>query len=152
MTAQILNGVEVANQIKQRVATRVEELGNHGIKPGLAAVLVGENPASKVYVSNKVKTCGELGLHSEKYELSAETATEELLALVERLNQQNDIDGVLVQTPMPPQIETRRILEAIDPAKDVDGFHAVNVGRLVQGQDSLVACTPAGIIEMLDHY
>jgi methylenetetrahydrofolate dehydrogenase (NADP+)/methenyltetrahydrofolate cyclohydrolase len=152
MTAQILNGVEVANQIKQRVATRVRELENYGIKPGLAAVLVGENPASKVYVGNKVKTCGELGLHSEKHELPAETATDELLALVERLNQQDDIDGILVQTPLPSQIETRRILEAIDPAKDVDGFHAVNVGRLVQGQESLVACTPAGVIELLDHY
>lgn len=152
MAAQILNGVEVASLIKQRVATRIRELGTRKIKPGLAAVLVGENPASKVYVGNKVKTCQELGLHSEKYELPAETTTEELLALVARLNQQDEIDGILVQTPLPAQIETRRILEAVDPAKDVDGFHAVNVGRLVQGQESLVACTPAGVIELLDHY
>ncbi len=152
MAAQILNGVEVANLIKHRVATRVSELKIRGIKPGLAAVLVGENPASKVYVGNKVKTCQEIGLHSEKYELPKETTTEELLSLVERLNQNDEIDGILVQTPLSPQIEARRILEAVDPAKDVDGFHAVNVGRLVQGQESLVACTPAGVIELLDHY
>lgn len=152
MAAQILNGVEVADHIKQRVVTHIRKLETREIKPGLAAVLVGENPASKVYVGNKVKTCQELGLYSEKHVLPAETTTDELLALVERLNQQNEIDGILVQTPLPSQIETRRVLEAVDPAKDVDGFHAVNVGRLVQGQESLVACTPAGVIELLDHY
>lgn len=152
MAAKILNGVEVAEQIKQRVAARVLELDARGIKPGLAAVLVGENPASKVYVGNKVKTCRELGLHSEEHLLPTETTTEELLALVERLNRQDSIDGILVQTPLPPQIETRRILEAVTPAKDVDGFHAINVGHLVQGRDALVSCTPAGVIELLDHY
>jgi methylenetetrahydrofolate dehydrogenase (NADP+)/methenyltetrahydrofolate cyclohydrolase len=123
-----------------------------GIKPGLAAVIVGDDPASKVYVGSKVKTCQSLGLHSEKYELPDRTTTEELLALIEHLNRRNDIDGILVQMPLPKQIETRRILEAVDPAKDVDGFHSVNVGRLVRGEESLVPCTPAGIIEMLDHY
>ena len=152
MAAKILNGVEVAEQIKQRVAARVRELDARGIKPGLAAVLVGENPASKVYVGNKVKTCRELGLHSEEHLLPAETTTEELLDLVERLNRQDSIDGILVQAPLPPQIEARRIFEAVSPAKDVDGFHAINVGHLVQGQDALVACTPAGVIELLDHY
>ncbi len=149
MAAQVLNGVEVADHIKQRVAARVSELG---IKPGLAAVLVGDDPASKVYVGSKVKTCEALGLHSEKHELPAETTTEELLALVDRLNRDAAIDGILVQMPLPKQIDSRRILEAVDPAKDVDGFHAVNVGKLVQGRDALVACTPAGVIELLDYY
>lgn len=152
MAAQALNGAEVAEKIKQRVAVRARELEARGIKPGLAAVLVGENPASKVYVGNKVKTCQALGLHSEKYELPASTTTMELLSLVEQLNHRDDIDGILVQLPLPPQIEARSILEAVDPAKDVDGFHAVSIGRLVQGQETLVACTPAGVIELLDHY
>ena len=152
MAAQVLNGAEVAEKIKQRVAGRARELEKRGIKPGLAAVLVGENPASKVYVGNKVKTCQALGLHSEKYELPGSTTTEELLALVGQLNHRDDIDGILVQLPLPPQIEARRILEAIDPAKDVDGLHAISIGRLVQGQETLVACTPAGVIELLDQY
>ncbi len=152
MTAQILNGADVAERIKQAVAARVKELEPRGIKPGLAAVIVGDDPASRVYVGSKVKTCQTLGLHSEKYELPAQTTTEELLALVEHLNQRDDIDGILVQLPLPKQIEPRRILEAVDPAKDVDGFHSINVGRLVRGEESLLPCTPAGIIEALDHY
>lgn len=152
MSAKTLNGAEVAEQIKQRVASRVQELRSKGIKPGLAAVLVGDNSASKVYIGSKVKACQELGLHSEKYELPAETTTAELLALVERLNQKDDIDGILVQLPLPSQIDAQLILEAIDPAKDVDGFHPVNVGKLVQGREALVPCTPAGVIELLDYY
>lgn len=152
MTAQVLNGVEVAEHIKQRVAARVSELTGQGINPGLAAVIVGDDPASKVYVGSKVKTCEALGLYSEKHELPGTTTTEELLDLVNRLNQNDAIDGILVQMPLPKQIDARRILEAVDPAKDVDGFHAVNVGRLVQGRDALVACTPAGVIELLDYY
>jgi methylenetetrahydrofolate dehydrogenase (NADP+) / methenyltetrahydrofolate cyclohydrolase len=152
MAAQLLDGAAVAEEIKQKVAARVKELASLGIKPGLAVVLVGDDPASKVYVGSKVKTCQELGLHSEKYELPAQTTTEELLALVEQLNRRDDIDGILVQLPLPKQIETRRILEAVDPAKDVDGLHVVNVGRLVRGEESLVPCTPAGLMEMLDYY
>jgi len=152
MSARLLDGAAVAEEIKRGVAARVKELDRLGIKPGLAAVIVGDNPASRVYVGSKVKTCQTLGLHSEKYELPAQTTTEELLALVEHLNQRHDVDGILVQLPLPKQIETRRILEAVDPAKDVDGFHAINVGRLVRGEQSLVPCTPAGIMEMLDHY
>jgi len=152
MTAQTLDGAIVAQQIKQGVAARVAELAARGIRPGLAAVIVGQNPASKIYVGSKVRTCQALGLHSEKYELPEETTTEQLLALVDRLNRQDEIDGILVQSPLPAQIETRRVLEAIDPAKDVDGFHPVNVGHLVQGKETLVACTPAGIIELLDYY
>ncbi len=149
---QMLNGLLVAEAIKQGVAARVSELGQRGVRPGLAVVLVGENPASKVYVGSKVRTCQALGLFSEKIELAAETTTEELLAVIDHLNGRDEIDGILVQLPLPPQIEARLILEAIDPAKDVDGFHAVNVGRMVRGEDSLVPCTPAGVIEMLDHY
>src|SRR5262245_348930 len=152
MAAKVLDGAAVAEDIKRSVAARVKELEGLGIKPGLAAVIVGDNPASKVYVGSKVKTCQALGLHSEKYELPAQTTTEELLALVGRLNQRHDIDGILVQLPLPKQIETRRILEAVDPTKDVDGFHSINVGRLVRGDESLVPCTPAGIMELLDHY
>jgi methylenetetrahydrofolate dehydrogenase (NADP+) / methenyltetrahydrofolate cyclohydrolase len=152
MAAKRLDGAAVAEEIKQSVAVRVKELAPLGIKPGLAAVIVGDNPASKVYVGSKVKTCQTLGLHSEKYELPAQTTTDELLALVEELNHRQDIDGILVQLPLPKQIETRRILEAVDPSKDVDGFHTINVGRLVRGEESLVPCTPAGIMELLDHY
>ncbi len=152
MRAQVLNGAAVAEKIKQGVAARVRELEPRGIRPGLAGVIVGDDPASRVYVGSKVKTCQTLGLHSEKYELPAETTTERLLALIVQLNQRDEIDGILVQLPLPKQIETRRILEAVDPAKDVDGFHAINVGRLVRGEQLLVPCTPAGIIEMLDHY
>ncbi len=152
MSAKVLNGIEVADHIKQSVASRVLELAECGIKPGLAAVLVGDNPASKVYVGSKVKTCQALGLYSEKHELLGQTTTEELLALIKELNRRDEIDGILIQLPLPPQIETRRILEAVDPAKDVDGFHAVNVGRLVRGEESLVPCTPAGVIELLDYY
>ena len=152
MAARILNGLEVAQRIKESVATRVGEMVRSGIKPGLAAVLVGDNPASKLYVNSKVKTCQDLGLHSEIYQLSANTTTDQLLSLIKDLNRRNEIDGILVQLPLPPQIETRTIIEAVDPAKDVDGFNPVNVGRLVRGEESLVACTPLGIIELLDAY
>ena len=149
MTAKILDGAAVAQQIKQRVATRVAELS---FKPGLAVVIVGTDPASQVYVGNKVKTCETLGIYSEKHALSEETTTEQLLALVRELNQRNEIDGILVQSPLPKHINEEEIVEAIDPAKDVDGFHKLNVGLLTLGQDALVPCTPAGIIELLDYY
>jgi methylenetetrahydrofolate dehydrogenase (NADP+) / methenyltetrahydrofolate cyclohydrolase len=152
MSAQILNGAQVAEQIRERIAERVRELAPRGIKPGLAAVLVGDNPASQVYVGSKVRTCQSLGLHSEKYELPANTSADRLLGLIAELNARDEIDGILVQMPLPGHLETRRVLDAVDPAKDVDGFHAVNVGRLVQGEDALVACTPAGVMDLLDHY
>jgi methylenetetrahydrofolate dehydrogenase (NADP+)/methenyltetrahydrofolate cyclohydrolase len=152
MAVKVLNGVEVAEGIKRDTEARVQELSNLGIKPGLAAVLVGDNQASKVYVGSKVRACQALGLHSEKYELSAETTTRELLSLVHELNERDEVDGILIQLPLPPQIDTHRVLESVDPAKDVDGFHPVNVGRLVRGEEALVACTPAGVIEMLDYY
>jgi methylenetetrahydrofolate dehydrogenase (NADP+)/methenyltetrahydrofolate cyclohydrolase len=153
MTAKILDGAAVAQQIKQRVAARVAELAERNFKPGLAVVIVGSDPASQVYVGSKVKTCEALGLYSEKHALPAETTTEQLLALVEELNRRDEIDGILVQSPPPKHIDERRIIEAIDPAKDVDGFHKSNAGLLMQGSaDALVPCTPAGVIEMLDHY
>ena len=152
MPARILDGAIVAERIKEAVASRVRELATEGVRPGLAAVIVGDNPASQSYVSSKVRTCQALGLHSEKYELPQETTTGELLRLVASLNDSNDIDGILVQSPLPEQIDARSIIEAIDPEKDVDGFNPVNVGRLVRGDATLVACTPAGIIELLDHY
>ena len=153
MTAKILNGAAVAQQIKQRVATRVAQLAERNLKPGLAVVIVGSDPASQVYVGSKVKTCEALGLYSEKHTLPEETTTEQLLALVEQLNQRDEIDGILVQSPPPAHINERRIIEAIDPAKDVDGFHKINAGLLMQGSsEALIPCTPAGVIEMLDHY
>jgi methylenetetrahydrofolate dehydrogenase (NADP+)/methenyltetrahydrofolate cyclohydrolase len=153
MTAKLLDGAAVAQQIKQRVATRVAELAERNFRPGLAVVIVGSDPASQVYVGSKVKTCEALGLYSEKHALPEQTTTEQLLALIEQLNRRDEIDGILVQSPPPPHINERRIIEAIDPAKDVDGFHKINAGLLMQGSaDALVPCTPAGIIEMLDHY
>jgi methylenetetrahydrofolate dehydrogenase (NADP+) / methenyltetrahydrofolate cyclohydrolase len=147
---RILSGKEIAEAIKREVAQEVAQLEkNDGFRPCLAAVRVGEDTASAVYVGNKVKTSQELGLISEHHHLSVETTQEELLALVEDLNRREDVDGILVQLPLPPQIDEKLILEKIDPAKDVDGFHPVNVGRLAQGQPSLVPCTPAGVIEIL---
>ena len=150
MTARILSGKEIAEQIKREVAEDVKNLvENHGIRPCLAVVRVGEDAASAVYVGNKVKTSEELGLISEHKHLSAETSQEELLQIVKELNNRADVDGILVQLPLPKQIDEKAILEAIDAEKDVDGFHPVNAGRLSQGQKSLVPCTPAGVIEIL---
>ena len=152
MTATKLDGVLIAKQIKEDVAAEVAQLATSGIRPGLAVVLVGTDPASQVYVRNKARTCEQLGIYSEKYELPVETGTEELLELIDTLNQKDTIDGILVQSPLPKQVDTPLILEAVLPEKDVDGFHPVNVGRLVMKKDSLVPCTPAGIIEMLRRY
>ena len=153
MTAKILSGKEVADFIKQRVAEEVKNLkAEIGIKPCLVVVRVGEDPASAVYVGNKVKTSEELGLISEHRHLTAETTQEELLNLVMELNNRDDVDGILVQLPLPKHMDEKEILEKINPAKDVDGFHPINVGRLSQGQAALVPCTPAGVIEMLKFY
>jgi methylenetetrahydrofolate dehydrogenase (NADP+)/methenyltetrahydrofolate cyclohydrolase len=130
----------------------VAEYSKRGLRPGLAAVLVGNDPASEIYVSSKVKTCAELGLYSEKIELAETASTDEVLALVRDLNSRDDIDGILVQLPLPRQVDSALILDSVDPAKDVDGFHAVNLGQLAIGEPGLRACTPAGIIEMLDRY
>src|SRR5688500_7493828 len=153
MTAKILSGKEVAAFIKQKVAEEVKNLeAEHGFRPCLVAVRVGEDAASAVYVGNKVKTSEELGLISEHRHLSATVTQEELLNLVEELNYREDVDGILVQLPLPKHLDEKEILEKINPAKDVDGFHPINVGRLAQGQLALTPCTPAGIIEMLKFY
>lgn len=150
--AELLDGKRIADEIRAEVATDVETLAREGRRrPGLAVVLVGENPASKVYVGSKVKTCGELGLHSELYERPSDISTDELLELVDRLNSDPAIDGILVQLPLPPRVESARVLDAVDPSKDVDGFHPINVGRLALGQEgeALTPCTPSGVIELL---
>ncbi len=149
MQTRILEGKRTADQIKQEVAEAVARLSSRGIVPGLAAVLVGDDPASQLYVSSKTRTCQELGMHSELVRMPAQTTTEELLAAIHRLNRDDRIDGILVQLPLPDAIDEKAILEAVDPAKDVDGFHPVNVGRLVTGDAVLAPCTPLGILEML---
>ena len=149
MTARILDGNSISGQIKAELKTEVAQLGLQGVRPGLAAVLVGENPASQVYVRSKVRTCEQLGIFSEMITPPASISTEELLAIIDELNRREDIDGILVQLPLPGQIDSKRILMAIDPAKDVDGFHPVNVGLLSAMRPSLVPCTPAGCMEIL---
>ena len=150
MAARILNGKTIADAIKAEIAAEIKALEiGHGFRPCLAAVRVSLDPASEVYVTNKIKTAAELGIISEHHHLSAETSHDELLALVRDLNYNNEVDGILVQLPLPKHINEREILEAIDPAKDVDGFHPVNVGKLSLGYPSLVPCTPAGVIEIL---
>lgn len=149
MAARILDGNRIRDEIKQELVEQIQELKAAGITPGLAAVLVGENPASQIYVRSKVKTCESLGLYSEKIEWPADTTTERLLKLVQDLNSRDDIDGILIQLPLPPQVDSQRVLESVDPAKDVDGFHPVSVGNLVRNRPGLVPCTPAGIIEIL---
>jgi methylenetetrahydrofolate dehydrogenase (NADP+)/methenyltetrahydrofolate cyclohydrolase len=151
-SAEILSGAETADAIKHEVAADVARLwSEHGFRPCLAAVRVGDDAASAVYVGNKIKTSEELGLISEHHALPASASQAELLALVRSLNERDDVDGILVQLPLPKGLNEQEIVEAIDPEKDVDGFHPVNVGRLFSGRDSLVPCTPAGIIELLRH-
>ncbi len=153
MTPKILSGREVADSIKQKVAEEVKSLeAEHGFRPCLVAVRVGEDAASAVYVGNKVKTSQELGLISEHRHLLETTTQAELLNLVKELNERDDVDGILVQLPLPKHIDENLILENINPAKDVDGFHAINVGKLSQGIPALVPCTPAGVIEILKFY
>jgi methylenetetrahydrofolate dehydrogenase (NADP+)/methenyltetrahydrofolate cyclohydrolase len=149
--AEILDGSLVAEQIKREVAEEVSRLRlEHGVRPCLVAVQVGDDPASSVYVQNKVRTSEALGLRSEHHALPAETTEEELLELVEKLNRRDEVDGILVQLPLPHEIDEARVLQTIDPAKDVDGFHPVNVGRLSLCQPVIAPCTPAGIIELLE--
>lgn len=150
MTAKILSGKAIAEAIKAEVKAEVSDLKEiHGSAPCLAVVRVGNDPASAVYVGNKVRTAEELGLVSIHHELPEATQDDELLKLIADLNDNDDVDGILVQLPLPSHIEENPILESIDPRKDVDGFHPVNVGRLSQGRKTLVPCTPAGVIEIL---
>jgi len=146
---QILDGIAVRNEILERLKPRIAKLKR---KPGLAVVLVGHNPASEVYVRSKIKTCGEIGIFSDKLTPPETITTDEMLALIDDLNLRPDIDGILVQMPLPKQVDTRRVLEAVAPDKDADGFHPVNVGHLVAGRPAPRACTPAGIMELLKYY
>jgi methylenetetrahydrofolate dehydrogenase (NADP+)/methenyltetrahydrofolate cyclohydrolase len=149
LTARLLHGNVFRDQIYTELLSEIAGLAAADIRPGLAAVLVGDNPASQIYVSSKIAACEKLGLASLQFTPPASISTRELLALISELNFREDVDGILVQLPLPPQVDTKRILEAVDPAKDVDGFHPVNVGRLVAGRPYLVPCTPAGIMEIL---
>ena len=148
--AQIIDGKKIAAEIRAELAKEIEELKKEGLHPGLAVILVGDDPASRVYVNNKKKACAEIGIYSREYALPKETTQEELLNLIGELNQDPQIHGILVQLPLPDHLDERQVLEAISPDKDVDGFHPVNVGRLATGQPCLKPCTPAGIIELID--
>lgn len=147
--SQALDGNAVAAQIKAEVAIDVERLLAKGVRPGLSVVMVGNHPASEIYVRNKVKTSAELGMTSELITPPAATSTQEMLTLIRELNARDDVDGILIQTPLPRQVNKRLLDDAVSPEKDVDGFHPVNVGRLQSGHPALVPCTPAGIIQML---
>ncbi len=149
--AEILDGRSIAGQIKQQVAQEVQRLrDDQGFRPRLFAVLVGDDDASAVYVRNKVRACTEVGINSEQLALPDSTTTENLLTVVRKLNENKDVDGILVQLPLPKHIEEASIIEAVDPARDVDGFHPTNVGLLAMGRPRFVPCTPAGIIELLE--
>lgn len=149
MSATIIDGKKIATEMRAELKEKVQQLREKGIKPGLAVVLVGDNPASRSYVTAKEKACSEIGIFSSDNRLPAETTKEELLALIDKLNHDPAIHGILVQLPLPSHIDENEILLAIDPAKDVDGFHPMNVGKLVIGQEAFLPCTPHGVIQML---
>jgi methylenetetrahydrofolate dehydrogenase (NADP+) / methenyltetrahydrofolate cyclohydrolase len=150
MPATILDGNKIATEIRSEVAAEVKTLSSAGMRPGLAVILVGNNPASEIYVRGKVKSSEEVGIYGEKHTPSEHVTTTELLDLIEDLNRRDEIDGILVQLPLPPQVDSKKVLLAVDPAKDVDGFHPMNVGFLSTQRPGLVPCTPAGIMEMLE--
>ena len=149
MPARILDGTKVAGEIRAEVAAQVKALASSGVRPGLAVVLVGHNPASEVYVRGKVKSSAEVGLYSEQHTPAESVTTEELLSLIADLNRRDEIDGILVQLPLPAHVDSKRVLLAVDPTKDVDGFHPMNVGYLSTQRPGLVPCTPAGVMEIL---
>jgi len=147
--ARVLDGAAIASAIKTAIAEEVKALAAQGIRPGLAAVLVGHVPASEIYVASKVKTCGELGLYSDLVTPPDTVTTDEMLDLVRSLNAREDIDGILIQLPLPKQVDAKFLLDSVSPDKDVDGFHPVNAGKLQAGRPALAPCTPAGVIEIL---
>lgn len=147
--ATIINGKEVAAAVRAQVARETAELKQRGIVPGLAVIIVGDDPASRVYVNNKKKACAEAGIYSEEFALPADTTQDELLALVASLNGRSDINGILCQLPLPSHIEDKAIISAISPLKDVDAFHAQNVGHIMIGDYTFLPCTPAGVMELL---
>ncbi len=147
----IIDGKSIAEEIKAQIKNEASKLKNRGITPGLAVIMVGEDPASKIYVNNKKKACEETGIYSQEYFLSQNTSQEELINLIEKLNLNHDINGILVQLPLPPSIDENAVAESIDPKKDVDVFNPANTGKVMIGNAKLLPCTPAGIIEILDH-
>jgi methylenetetrahydrofolate dehydrogenase (NADP+)/methenyltetrahydrofolate cyclohydrolase len=149
MPATILDGTKIAQDIRAEVAAEAKTMAVAGVRPGLAVMLVGHNPASEIYVRGKVKACEEVGINSEKLTPSDSATTDELLALIEHLNHRDDLDGILVQLPLPAHVDAKKVLLAVDPAKDVDGFHPMNVGFLSTQRAGLVPCTPAGVMEIL---
>jgi len=150
MSYQILDGKKVSQKVKDDLKQKVSVLKEKGVNTGLAVVIVGDDPASRVYVNNKKKACQYCGIYSEEYALSAQTTEDELLELVSTLNKKDDIHGILVQLPLPKHINEETILNAIDPKKDVDAFHPVNVGKIMIGNFDFLPCTPAGVMELLD--
>ena len=152
MVAKLIDGKKLAQEIRRALTQRVKTLAHHGHKPGLAVILVGEDSASQVYVRNKIRACEEVGFVSKSFDLPATASEEALLSLVEELNNDPQIDGILVQLPLPAGMDTTKVLESIHPEKDVDGFHPYNVGRLAQRIPKLRSCTPKGIITLLERY
>ena len=150
--AQIIDGKGVAAQVRADVAKEVARLRERGVTPGLAVIVVGDDPASRIYVNNKKKACAEVGIYSEEHALAADTTLDELIALVRALNSRGDISGILCQLPLPNGLDDRAVIENIAPIKDVDAFHPANVGRIMLGDYHFLPCTPAGIMELLHHY
>ena len=151
MSARPIDGKKIAQQHRADLGKRVAQLKGTGVTPGLAVVIVGDDPASKVYVRNKALACESIGMHSEVHAMSADTTQAHLVTLVRRLNEDGDIHGILVQLPLPKHLDARAVIEAIAPSKDVDGFHYQNVGALVVGESAFYPCTPSGVMRMLAH-
>lgn len=149
MTAQIMDGKKISDEIRGEIRAEVERLAGQGIRPGLVVILVGDDPASQVYVRNKAKACEQLGYHSEVIRMPAETSQEELMEKIAKYNADPAIHGILVQLPLPAHLDEKPVLDAISPEKDVDGFHPINVGKMMIGEDALLPCTPSGVIEMI---
>ncbi len=149
MAARIIDGKALAQRVRGEIARQVQALAPTGVRPGLAVVLVGQDPASQVYVRNKTRACAEVGIRTFDHHLPAETSEAALFDLVQQLNANAEVDGILVQLPLPPHVDSRRLLLSVEPAKDVDGFHPDNLGRLVVGQPRFVACTPSGVMKLL---
>jgi len=147
--AEIIDGKALAAKIRGELKEEAAALTDEGRTPGLAVILVGDDPASKTYVRNKAKACAEIGIYSERYELGADTAEEDVLYLIKMLAGRDEINGILVQSPLPPQIDGRRLVEAIPPEKDVDAFHPANIGRIMRGDYDMLPCTPAGVMELI---
>lgn len=151
MSSQLINGKEISNTIRTGIQKEVQDLIAKGITPGLAVILVGEDPASHTYVANKEKACKELGIYSKLIKLPEDTTEEDLLTQIKQLNEASEIDGILVQLPLPKQINEQKVIETISPLKDVDGFHPNSVGKMLLGQETFLPCTPHGIMKLLEH-